>query len=46
MFLRMPASCFPYAAGSHRMDLDHTRPYLRPPVADRPAKPEYTTSAR
>ncbi len=28
MFLRMPASCFPYAAGSHRMDLDHTKPYL------------------
>ena len=22
--LRMPASCFPYAAGSRRMDLDHT----------------------
>ena len=30
MFLRMPASCFPYAAGSHRMDLDHTEPYLPP----------------
>jgi hypothetical protein len=30
MFLRMPASCFPYAAGSHRMDLDHTKPYLPP----------------
>jgi hypothetical protein len=28
MFLRMPASCFPYAAGTQRMDLDHTRPYL------------------
>ena len=28
MFLRMPASCFPYAAGVQRMDLDHTRPYL------------------
>jgi Domain of unknown function (DUF222) len=30
MFLRMPASCFPFAAGSHRMDLDHTKPYLPP----------------
>jgi hypothetical protein len=30
MFLRMPASCFPYAAGSHRIDLDHTKPYLPP----------------
>ena len=28
MFLRMPASCFPYAAGARRMDLDHTKPYL------------------
>ena len=28
MFLRMPASCFPYAAGAHRMDLDHTKPYM------------------
>jgi hypothetical protein len=28
MFLRMPASCFPYAAGNHQMDLDHTIPYL------------------
>jgi hypothetical protein len=28
MFLRMPASCFPYAAGTQRMDLDHTKPYL------------------
>jgi hypothetical protein len=35
MFLRMPASCFPYAAGSHRMDLDHTKPYL-PPVRGGP----------
>jgi hypothetical protein len=30
MFLRMPASCFPYAAGSRRMDLDHSIPYLPP----------------
>ena len=30
MFLRMPASCFPYAAGTRRMDLDHTKPYLPP----------------
>ena len=30
MFIRMPASCFPYAAGNHRMDLDHTIPYLPP----------------
>ena len=28
MFLRMPASCFPYAAGVQRMDLDHTKAYL------------------
>jgi hypothetical protein len=28
MFLRMPASCFPYAAGTQRMDLDHTKPYI------------------
>jgi hypothetical protein len=24
----MPASCFPYAAGAGRMDLDDTKPYL------------------
>jgi hypothetical protein len=30
MFLRMPASCFPYATGTHRMDLDHTKAYLPP----------------
>jgi Domain of unknown function (DUF222) len=30
MFLRMPASCFPYAAGTQRMDLDHTQSYLPP----------------
>jgi hypothetical protein len=28
MFLRMPASCFPYATGVLRMDLDHTKAYL------------------
>jgi hypothetical protein len=28
MFLRMPASCFPYAAGAQRMDLDHSKPYI------------------
>jgi hypothetical protein len=28
IFLRMPASCFPYATGIRRMDLDHTKPYL------------------
>ncbi len=28
MFLRMPASCFPYAAGVQRMDLDHTKSYI------------------
>jgi hypothetical protein len=28
MFLRMPASCFPYAAGARRMDLDHTKSYI------------------
>jgi hypothetical protein len=28
MFLRMPASCFPYAAATQRMDLDHTKAYL------------------
>jgi hypothetical protein len=30
MFLRMPASCFPYSANNHRMELDHTKPYLPP----------------
>jgi hypothetical protein len=30
MFIRMPASCFPYAAGTQRMDLDHTQSYLPP----------------
>jgi hypothetical protein len=30
MFLRTPASCFPYAASNHRMELDHTIPYLPP----------------
>jgi hypothetical protein len=30
MFLRMPASCFPYAAGTQRMDLDHTKADLPP----------------
>ena len=28
MFLRMPASCFPYSAATQRMDLDHTKSYL------------------
>jgi hypothetical protein len=28
MFLRMPASCFPYSAAAQRMDLDHTKSYL------------------
>jgi hypothetical protein len=28
MFLRMPASCFPYTAGAQRMDLDHTKSYV------------------
>jgi hypothetical protein len=28
MFLRMPSSCFPYAAGAQRMDLDHTKSYI------------------
>jgi hypothetical protein len=28
MFLRMPASCFPYAGGIQPMDLDHTKAYL------------------
>jgi hypothetical protein len=30
MFLRMPASCFPYSAATQRMDLDHTKSYLPP----------------
>jgi hypothetical protein len=30
MFLRMPASCFPYATATQRMDLDHTIPYHPP----------------
>jgi hypothetical protein len=28
MFLRMPASCFPFAAGTGRLELDHTKPYI------------------
>jgi hypothetical protein len=35
MFLRMPASCFPYAAGVQRMDLDHTKAY-RPMIRGGP----------
>jgi hypothetical protein len=42
MFLRMPASCFPYAARTQRMDLDHTKPYSPWAAADHPAKPEST----
>jgi hypothetical protein len=38
MFLRMPASCFPYAAGTQRMDVDHTRPYLPPAGGGPPAQ--------
>ena len=30
MFLRMPASCFPYAAHTGRLELDHTISYLPP----------------
>jgi hypothetical protein len=30
MFLRMPASCFPYAANTGRLELDHAVPYLPP----------------
>ena len=30
MFLRMPASCFPYATTAGRLELDHTKPYLPP----------------
>ena len=30
MFLRMPASCFPYAAHTGRLELDHTISYLSP----------------
>jgi hypothetical protein len=30
IFLRMPASCFPYATATQRMDLDHTIPYHPP----------------
>jgi hypothetical protein len=36
MFLRMPASCFPYATATQRMDLDHTIAY-RPPARGGPA---------
>ena len=45
MFLRMPASCFPYAAGTQRMDLDHTKAYLPPAWRPR-SKPASTTSGR
>ena len=30
MFLRMPASCFPYATATQHMDLDHTIAYRSP----------------
>jgi len=30
MFLRMPASCFPYAAHTGRLELDHTTSYFSP----------------
>jgi hypothetical protein len=38
MFMRMPASCFPYAAGTRGMDLDHTRAYLPPDRAGPPGQ--------
>jgi hypothetical protein len=28
MFLRMPASCFPYATAAGRLEIDHTKAYL------------------
>jgi hypothetical protein len=37
MFLRMPASCFPYAAAAHRMELDHTKSY-HPPARGGPPR--------
>ena len=47
MFLRMPASCFPYAAGARRMDLDHTKPYLPPARGGPPGQaPGYTIWGR
>jgi hypothetical protein len=36
MFLRMPASCFPYSAATQRMDLDHTKSYLPPALGGPP----------
>ncbi len=39
MFLRMPASCFPYSARvGRRVDLDHTTPYLAPARGGPPAQ--------
>ena len=35
MFLRMPASCFPYATTTGRLELDHTKAY-RPPIRGGP----------
>jgi hypothetical protein len=35
MFLRMPASCFPYATATGRLELDHTKAYS-PPVRGGP----------
>jgi hypothetical protein len=43
MFLRMPASCFPYTAGAQRMDLDHTKSYLSLAGGGPPARPVSTT---
>ena len=39
MFLRLPASCFPYSARvGRRVDLDHTTPYLAPARGGPPAQ--------
>jgi hypothetical protein len=46
MFLRMPASCFPYATTTGRLELDHTRAYRPPARGGHHAKPESTVSAR
>jgi hypothetical protein len=39
IFLRMPASCFPYATATQRMDLDHTIPYHPPTRGGPPGQP-------
>ena len=46
MFLRMPASCFPYAAHTRRLELDHTISYLPPSRGGPPGQTAVNKQAR